>query len=195
MKPLEWSTLRSISNSAFGRLAILVPFLPFVIEFARSVFSPIFSLGNAAEGIESRWGLEDTAVSSMIQGLEQWADQNLSAVVSFYVGITVFVVARLVFQFTAPRALKNDDFEERLKALLTLAKLAHEAENAVLAKRYNARARELYDASNGDAIGSEGSSGMIARWALTALFGFSLVLLVWPPVHRFLKIFLGDFVF
>lgn len=195
MRPLEWSTLRSISNSAFAKLAILVPFLPFLIEFARTVVSPIFVLGGAADHAKSQWGIENQAISLMIDGLEKWATENLSAVISFYVGITFFLIAKFIFQLTAPRALKNDDFEDRLKTILNMAKLAHDANNTVLCKRYNKRAMQLYDASNGSEIFRTESDSRSARWILTILFGFSVSLLIWPPVYKFLNIFLGDFLF
>ncbi len=166
----EWTVLKKIARSPLGRMVFLVPFLPFAIDFLEQV----------VEAIE----FTERAVNTKV--LSKWVENNRHTLTTMYLGLSIFLVSRILFEITCPKNVKNyDDSDHCIVSTLSKMKISKEAHSEEAHRFFEHRLENLMEIKAEDTRDSEP-----LRCLLSIGFIVSTSLLVLPPLGKFIRIFL-----
>ena len=166
---LEWKILKSIARSPLGKMVFLVPFLPFAIDFLDNVVGTIEFVEKAVD--------TDT--------LSAWVENNRRTLMTMYLGLGFFLLSRIVFEIACPKSIKmHDDSDQYIVDILNKMKLSEEVNDY---ERYHYFRRRLDKFERIDVRYEENAKRL--RFMLSIGFIISILLLVFPPLGKFIRIF------
>lgn len=166
---MRWETLKAISESSLGRLAFVVPFLPFIIDILGVLTGPLESFAN---------------LTNFAEPVRDWFLNNREAVVVFYIGLASFVIGSILFNIFAPKSIKEfSDHDAIRRSIMNDKKLAIQVRENEYARVLSDRLEQVLEMEK-----IQDDEKTWARLFITFFFALSIFCLVTPPVVKFITI-------
>ncbi len=166
----DWKILKAIARSPLGKMVFLVPFLPFLIDFLDNVVGTIEFIENAFDR----------------DSLSAWVENNRQTLMTMYLGLGFFLLSRIVFEIACPKSIKNhDDPDQYIVDILNKMKLSKEVEEHDKYEYFRHRLNKYEDTRF-----RYRENNQLLRLILSIGFIISILLLVLPPLNKFISIFL-----
>lgn len=168
MHVLRWTDLRALSRSSFGTMTLLVPFLPFAID----LFAVLAAFSHLGEQSQIPTALEEFLVS------------NTRTLQSLYIGLVLFLVAKIAFEALAPDYIRRyEDVPDMRKKLMEERRLALDVDERAYANMLSTRLDGALEAMRVEDI-----SYLRQRTFISSVFVTAFAFLLVPPIIRFVKI-------
>lgn len=141
---MGWTALRAHAEGPLGRLSVFFAVLPFVIGLFNVLLDAATEIEEGLEQAETRlWGGEEL-VSAYWTPILDWVADNRVTFLSFYVGIGLFILGRVIVSSAAPPRVSQEAALRDAELALSLSREHVSRGRRAMAEAYLHEADHLF---------------------------------------------------
>ena len=141
---MGWTALRTHAEGPLGRLSVFFAVLPFVIGLFNALLDAATRIEKGLERAETRLWDSAELVSAYWTPVLDWVAANRATFLSFYVGIGLFILGRVIVSVAAPARVSRDEALRDAELALSLSREHVSRGRRTMAETYLSEADRLF---------------------------------------------------